>query len=323
MRVRAVTKEAVYAAAHAVGVTSLGRASQRNALTVLTYHSFGPAAEYPYLHRQPVARMAAQLRHLMRYYEIVGLEEGLARVEAGEEATRPMVAITVDDGYGDNYDHLFPLLRDAGVPATIFVATDYLDSGRLPWPTRIDALLHHATVGTLDGRGALEIATPAQRRCVGRKLRHQFKMMSAAEREAALEDLALRLAPRPYTPIPPLAWWQVRAMQDAGLSIGSHTRFHGWLDCLAEQEVADELTYSRDRISAETDRDCRLLAYPNGNWSADVAEAAAAAGYTFALSQDRGANRRAGLRALALHRVEVPFNELLGTFACRVGGVAL
>ena len=43
-----------------------------------------------------------------------------------------MVAITVDDGFSDNYDLMVPILLEHEVLASFFVATDYIDSGRLP-----------------------------------------------------------------------------------------------------------------------------------------------------------------------------------------------
>ena len=42
-------------------------------------------------------------------------------------------AVTFDDGYENNYLNALPILRELNVPATIFVATKYLDTDR-PFP---------------------------------------------------------------------------------------------------------------------------------------------------------------------------------------------
>jgi peptidoglycan/xylan/chitin deacetylase (PgdA/CDA1 family) len=42
-------------------------------------------------------------------------------------------AITFDDGYENNFSNAWPILRELNLPATIFVATKYLDSDR-PFP---------------------------------------------------------------------------------------------------------------------------------------------------------------------------------------------
>lgn len=321
---RALAKEAIYGAAAAAGLPRLAGAHRGPGLIVLTYHSFGPAQEHPYLHRLPPARFAAQLRYLQTRYDLVSLEQGLARLAAGAPAARPMVAITVDDGYGDNYEHLFPIVRAAAAPITIFVATDYLDTGALPWPTQISALLHFSTAPNcpLSNGAPLPLQTRADKHAAGRALRQELRGLSHQARKNALQQLEQALQPRSMRTLPPLTWAQIRTMRDAGISFGSHTRFHGWLDCVDAAECERELSESRARIQAELQHPCTLIAYPNGNNNCAVRQAAARAGYRHALTQQRGINRT-GLDPFALARIEIPYNEQLGAFACRVAGLAL
>lgn len=60
------------------------------------------------------------------------LEEAVAAVQKGLPGRH--VCITFDDGYRDNLDHAIPVLRDLGIPATIFVISAVPDGGaRLYW----------------------------------------------------------------------------------------------------------------------------------------------------------------------------------------------
>ncbi len=329
---RTFAKELAYGLAHATGLPRHAGRHRGAGLVILTYHSVGPQAEHPYLNRMPPERFAAQLRYLKANYRVVSLEEGLASIGASDAAPghkRPMVAITVDDGYSDNFDHLFPLAQAEGVPVAIFLATDYLDSGQLPWPTRIDALLHFATAQMCvvpdpkEPPTQLALATPAQRQMAGRRLRDVLSRLDHRAREQAFFVLERDLAPRDMHTLPPLHWEQVRHMLRAGASFGSHTRFHAWLDRVEGAEAALELQDAKRRIEQETETACQIIAYPNGNHSPAVLEATFAAGYRYALTQQRGINLPGLADPFALHRIEIPFNERLGAFACRVAGLTL
>jgi len=103
---------------------------------------------------------------------------------------------------------------------------------------------------------------------------------------------------------------------------GSHTRYHAWLDRVSAAEVDRELVDAKARIEAETGRACNLIAYPNGSYDASVRSATARAGYYYALTQDRGINTTR-FDPLAVRRVEVPYDERLGTFICRTAGFAV
>jgi peptidoglycan/xylan/chitin deacetylase (PgdA/CDA1 family) len=58
----------------------------------------------------------------------------LAVHQSGEVVPRHVFAVTFDDGYENNLTAALPVLRELKVPATIFLATAFLDSGR-PFPS--------------------------------------------------------------------------------------------------------------------------------------------------------------------------------------------
>lgn len=102
-------------------------------------------------------------------------------VHAIDEATwsRKSLLLTFDDGYLDFYTHAFPILRDAGLSATVFLVCDVLE-GRadawcgphpipmpptMDWPQVLEMRRHGIHVGShglshapLGGLGAKELA---------------------------------------------------------------------------------------------------------------------------------------------------------------------
>ncbi len=54
------------------------------------------------------------------------------------------VVITVDDGYLDFYEIAFPALREAGLPATLFLTTRFVDGDIWLWPDQVRYILEHS-----------------------------------------------------------------------------------------------------------------------------------------------------------------------------------
>ncbi|HMR68789.1 MAG TPA: polysaccharide deacetylase family protein [Rubrivivax sp.] len=99
---------------------------------VLTYHRFGPRASKMTV---TPAQFEAQLQWLARErFSVVRLSD-LGEFLAGRRALPGRsVVITVDDGYNSFHRYAFPLLLRYGVPATMFVYTDFVGAGdALSW----------------------------------------------------------------------------------------------------------------------------------------------------------------------------------------------
>ena len=105
-------------------------------VTVLIYHRVGRRTDVEV--DLPAELFAEQLAWLRAQADVVTLEEALARLAApsGTAAAadasgdRPVVAVTFDDGTADFAEVAVPLLAEHGVPATLYVATAFVDEGR-------------------------------------------------------------------------------------------------------------------------------------------------------------------------------------------------
>ena len=165
----------------------------------------------------------------------------------------------------------------------------------------------------------LDLNDPASNQIIKRHLAR----LSTETRNDLLDTLEDELAPTAIPRIPPLTWDAVREMSASKIAIGSHTVHHGWLDGIPSDEAEEELVHSRERIEAEIGKPCRLIAYPNGNWNNSVVELAKKSGYNYALTQDRGINRALDFSPYSIKRIEIPYNETIESFACRVSGLAI
>lgn len=94
-------------------------------------------------------------------------------------------------------------------------------------------------------------------------------------------------------------WQQVRELQDAGMTIGSHSRTHPQLTTVDAEKLRDEVENSRKDFQQYLGTEPDLFAYPYGAWNAEAAAAVQAAGYRAARAYPFGPwNSPASLFAL-------------------------
>ena len=100
------------------------------AFGVLTYHRVAPVRR---LERTPLNVQPSVFRRqldglLRRGFEAWPLRRVLARQDAREEIPSNVFVVVFDDGYENVYRHAWPVLKQLSVPASIFLATGYLNS---------------------------------------------------------------------------------------------------------------------------------------------------------------------------------------------------
>ncbi len=241
----------------------------RNDGVVLCYHNVvAPSVRPPAtlgLHIR-LATFERQISWLTRHYTIVPLDEFVDRV-AGGASLRRVAAITFDDGYAGVFDNAWPLLRDLGVPATVFLVAEAHGESREQgfwW----------------DDAEVLQGYSPATER--------RWLTECKGDRIAIVGAGA-----SPPRPVPawcrPATWEQITEAVRAGLTIGAHTATHRTLPALPDAEMYRELVESRAVIRQNAGVIPALFAYPYGLWDERTRDAVQAAGYraAFTLGADR------------------------------------
>lgn len=99
---------------------------------VLMYHRVADPEADPWQLAVSPANFEAQLRWLKSKYTLVTPQDLAVQIGRGKVAAN-QVCLTFDDGYRDNYTTALPLLQKHGCPATFFISTYFLQTGRLYW----------------------------------------------------------------------------------------------------------------------------------------------------------------------------------------------
>jgi peptidoglycan/xylan/chitin deacetylase (PgdA/CDA1 family) len=101
-------------------------------ITVLSYHEVGGGTDSAV--DLPVEVFDQQIAGLAEARSVVSLGRALHLLAAGEPLDRPLVVVTFDDGTPGFVDNAVPVLVRHRVPATIFLATQWIEEGTSPWP---------------------------------------------------------------------------------------------------------------------------------------------------------------------------------------------
>jgi len=279
------------------GFTPRLRARRGRPFQILIYHRIHDRPREFMLDTVAVDRFDEQMRHLGRRYRVLPLSELLDRAGQGEIPPRA-IAVTFDDGYRDNFTHAYPVLRRYGLPASIFVVTGSIGTGRILWHDQALFAFEQTRKDRYpdpDRGDPTDIRPIAAREGTAHKVLARLKRMSGEERERALTSL-FEVLEVDRSRLPSnlmLSWDETEAMTQGRIEIGSHTVTHPILSLETPERVAAELQESKRTIERELGRETRLFAYPNGtraDYTADVREAVRAAGYRCALTTRFGPN---------------------------------
>ena len=170
--------------------------------------------------------------------------------------------------YGAEIENLWSF-NDAwslGLDATFFIATGYLDGGRM-WNDRVIEAVRGSEGDALDlsslGLGVHATTTPAQRRAAIDALIGQVRYREQAERDelaSAIAAIARCDAPTDLM----MTSDDIRTLAAAGMGIGAHTHRHPILSRLGVDAAEREIVESREVLEQLIGEAVPLFAYPNG-----------------------------------------------------------
>lgn len=284
---------------HELGLTeALARGPERP--LILGYHRV--VDDFASIARREMPSMLTSCEMFERHLDVVGrhfkfvtLDEIGEHLASGRPFTEKVAAVTFDDGYRDNYECAFPILKRKGIPAAVFVVTDLIGQPRSQIHDRLYYLVAKAYRTWDDPRremaGLLNmLGLPASH-----LLRTRVATSSPQHTVSALlPDLSVANVSRVMSALEacvgngfhdvPLAltWPQIEEMHRAGMTIGSHTRSHISLPAESIDTVLDELENSKRVIEEHIGAPVTHFAYPGGQFTPRDVAALERVGYKYA-----------------------------------------
>lgn len=251
-------------------------------LVVLTFHRVRPDGEPD--GARPMRNLEVDVSDFRRlltwmraHYEPLALGDWLARAAP---PARPVFAITFDDGWADNFEYAFPVLRELDLPATIFLATGAVEN-RTPFWWQVSDL----TDGEIE------------------RLKNQSQ--DQLEARVAADPVARKTHADDF-----LSWDSIREMGRSGrITFGPHGHRHALLTALSRAEALADIRHCWELLQQHVpEAIVPMLAWPNGNARADLAAGLEALGLRAAVGTGRGAVSFSGANRWCLPRNNVDRN---------------
>ncbi len=277
----------------------LSPAGPNACLSTVIFHRVLAAPDELYPAEVDQSRFDAICSWLAAWFNVLPLDEAVARMARRSLPPRAL-AITFDDGYADNHDVALPILTRHGLPATLFVATGFLDGGRM-WNDTISESVRHCQTGVLDlahtplrALGSMDVGSARARRQAIDRVLAAVKYLPLGERLEVAQAVSEAAGVQPRDTLM-MTSSQVRAWRAAGMQVGAHTVSHPILARLHDQDALREMSDSRETLQQLLGEPVTMFAYPNGRPGVDYGKQtvalARAAGFAAAVSTAPGVAR--------------------------------
>lgn len=274
---------------------ALSPGGQRARLSILIFHRVLSQADPLFPGEQDSRRFDEVLSWVERWLQVLPLDRAVMQLRDGTLPARA-AAITFDDGYADNATNALPILRAHGMAATFFVATSFLDGGRM-WNDSVIEVVRGFRGKALDlsdaGLGFHSLDSHEQRRIAIESLLGRIKYLGMQERQQAIAqviDIAGAGGTMPDDLM--MRSEQLLELRNAGMQIGAHTCSHPILEKIPDSQALSEITKSKSVLESLLGEPVTLFAYPNGKPDVDYSTRHVAmvrqAGYVAAVSTAPG-----------------------------------
>jgi len=258
---------------------------------IFTLHQVRPPLKAPFrpnriLEVSPAFLESVIVETRRRGFELVSLDEAHRRItEPGDH--RPFACLTFDDGYRDNREIAYPILKKHDCPFAIYVTTSFADGNGKLWWLALEQVVGDADsvdVPFDEGPKRLETATLREKEAAFSQIYWWLRRIDEARQRrvigalAARHDIDLTALCRGLV----MGWSELREFaREPLVTIGAHSVRHYALaklsEGLARAEIEDSVRIIGERLGVRP----RHFAFPYG-------DAASAGAREFRLAAELG-----------------------------------
>lgn len=288
--------------------------SKEAKLWILMYHRILPSNDTRFATEEPGMVITPEtldmhLQEVKKFFQPVHLSQWLQDKHEGKPLPNKACAITFDDGWLDNYEYAWPVLKKHNMPASIFIVADMIGTNRTFWPNMLATLLKDVETEQLksmlswipqSAEVLSKTSIPYEEKLA--VLIHQAKQLNEKDIYPNIAKLDFEFNHQAVL----MNWQQIKELNQSPLiEFGSHTSNHLRLNNKLDIETTtSEIINSKKTIEKNLEHEIRLFCYPNGDHSNYAAELVKDT-YLGAVTTAKGINKEnqnpATLTRIAVH----------------------
>lgn len=245
---------------------------QQNNIIIFNYHRirgnnvnchfddsvFGPDA----------TRYRQEMEWLKKETRILSEDELIDIVYNNKKVKDVCSMVTFDDGYRDNFEIAYPILKDLKIPAMFFIPTHQINTRQVGWWDFVAYFVKQTKLRSFTLQNVpYEIA---DRDILIKHFNNKIKTMDSSLVNGFLQNLSESLqVPFPSIELQSkelMTWEQVKLVSNNGITIGSHSHDHSILSRQSAETLTAQLSKSIDILESKIDKKIKSIAYPVGGY---------------------------------------------------------
>lgn len=242
---------------------------KRKKLFILIFHRVLDNPDFMRPGEVDINDFSWQMELISKYFNALPIDEAIQKLRTGSLPSRA-VCITFDDGYADNYDNALPILKKFNLSAIFFIASGFLNGGRM-WNDTVIEAVRNCQQTQLDlnpiGLGLFNVADQERKQQSAMQIIQKIKHLDPVIRADYAAFIAAQSQDLPDNLM--MTGKQVIQLQENGMEIGGHTISHPILAKLDDEAAWIEIKENKTFLENLLNRPIRFFAYPNGKPNQD------------------------------------------------------
>ena len=262
----------------------------KNNRLILMYHGIIENDNFKYNNRHfSKSTFEKHLKYYQKHFNVVSLSEIFEMKRKNIIPDKKTIAITFDDGFENNYNIAFPLLKKYNLPATFFVSAVCVDNNNeVLWPDFINILRQNINenlnINNLNFIPHFKHDFYNLENNIS--LLEYLKQQSARNRDKIINDLREKYFFDEIIKNVNSELWKlmnkeqlIELSKSELIEISSHGYLHYNLANIEKQEAFEDLSKSKEILEKVINKKISSIAFPDGSYNLDILEMCKDIGY--------------------------------------------